>query len=158
MCSTSERVLGEWRGGPKMFNADSLVTGIEMYGGKYANPAEIALREERKYMKDYSASEMKAMQEMSAKFEVNLQGLLESAAAHRAIREREEEQAREVADAARLAERQLRLAEYKRRASPEELEELESIRAFITPFCKARGRDVDELLVDTLVLGPKLKT
>jgi hypothetical protein len=132
----TDRVMGSrWGRGAKMFDAAELVNG-NRYGGKFDDPANIALRAERELMMCYSESEMKEMQDMADKFGVYLQGLLKSAAVHRALRLHE-------AEKARTAARQLRMAAWLLDKSAEELAD---IRAFIAPFCQALGRSVDDLL------------
>ena len=73
---SSERLLGSrWGRGSKMFNATELVTGNERYGGRYADPAKIAERDQYANKK-FSAAEMRTLERKSTEAGFDLTGYL----------------------------------------------------------------------------------
>jgi hypothetical protein len=72
----TDRVMGSrWGLGPKMYDAAELVTGVERYGGRYADPSKIAERDQYANRK-FSARGMRILEKKAAEAGFDLNGFL----------------------------------------------------------------------------------
>jgi hypothetical protein len=73
---SSERLLGSrWGRGPKIYSEYDLVTGDYRYGGRYADPAKIAERDQYANKK-FSSTELRTLEKKSAEAGFDLSGFL----------------------------------------------------------------------------------
>jgi hypothetical protein len=150
--STSTFMRDNWSGGQRMYSDRALITGDEKYGGRYADPAKIAERDQ--YADRIPAADMRTLEIDSVTAGVDLNGELR---ALNAYVERQEQEAKDAAKELAALQRRLRKAAAVKQKTAAQLADMAAMRPWVEMFCRGlkRNIDIDTLISDTLVLSPK---